>query len=163
VPVLEVSFLPSEGRIALVGCETDKSSPSGTSAEITSLTQSNLLLIFLKNYNYYHPYPLFELTHSRALQSVAKRLYDSGNGAINAEVTGRTTQIEVNADGTKTMLTGGTKTVYSWDTDKGGIVSIVQDTKAIRPCSVCSILSFVCKSVIWVASCSAPIAVISDP
>jgi hypothetical protein len=26
-----------------------------------------MLLIFLKNYNYYHPYPLFELTHSRAL------------------------------------------------------------------------------------------------
>jgi lipid-binding SYLF domain-containing protein len=43
----------------------------------------------------------------------------SSIGTINAEVTGRTTQIEVNADGTKTMLTGGTKTVYSWDTDKG--------------------------------------------
>jgi hypothetical protein len=28
-------------------------------------------------------------------QLVAKRLYDSGNGTINAEVTGRTTQIEV--------------------------------------------------------------------
>jgi hypothetical protein len=36
-------------------------------------------------------------------QLVAKRLYDSGNGTINAEVTGRTTQIEVNADGTKTF------------------------------------------------------------
>jgi hypothetical protein len=36
-------------------------------------------------------------------QLVAQRLYDSGNGAINAEVTGRTTQIEVNADGTKTF------------------------------------------------------------
>jgi hypothetical protein len=36
-------------------------------------------------------------------QLVAQRLYDSGNGTINAEVTGRTTQIEVNADGTKTM------------------------------------------------------------
>jgi hypothetical protein len=36
---------------------------------------------------------------------------DGGNGVINAEVTGRTTQIEVNADGTKTMKTGGTKTV----------------------------------------------------
>jgi hypothetical protein len=47
-------------------------------------------------------------------------LYDGGNGAINAEVTGRTTQIEVNADGTKTMKAGGTKTVYSWDADKGG-------------------------------------------
>ncbi|VVH65268.1 hypothetical protein BSPLISOX_2435, partial [uncultured Gammaproteobacteria bacterium] len=73
-----------QGRIALVGCETDKPSSSGTAAEITSLAQL-----------------------------VAKRLYDSGNGTINAEVTGRTTQIEVNADGTKTMLTGGTKTVYS--------------------------------------------------
>jgi hypothetical protein len=31
-------------------------------------------------------------------------LYDSGNGTINAEVTGRTTQIEVNADGTKTPV-----------------------------------------------------------
>jgi hypothetical protein len=47
-----------QGRIALVGCETDKPSSSGTAAEITSLAQS-----------------------------VAKRLYDSGNGTINAEVT----------------------------------------------------------------------------
>jgi hypothetical protein len=53
-----------------VGCETDKPSSSGTAAEITSLAQS-----------------------------VAQRLYDGGNGTINAEVTGRTTQIEVNADG----------------------------------------------------------------
>jgi hypothetical protein len=64
-------------------CPGFKPSSSGTAAEITSLAQL-----------------------------VAKRLYDSGNGTINAEVTGRTTQIEVNADGTKTMLTGGTKTVY---------------------------------------------------
>jgi diaminopimelate epimerase len=57
------------------------------------------------------------LTHSSFIlaQLVAKRLYDSGNGTINAEVTGRTTQIEVNADGTKTMLTGGTKTVWQYD------------------------------------------------
>ncbi|WP_139699172.1 C80 family cysteine peptidase, partial [bacterium endosymbiont of Bathymodiolus sp. 5 South] len=89
-----------EGRIALVGCETDKPSSSGTAAEITSLAQL-----------------------------VAKRLYDSGNGTINAEVTGRTTQIEVNADGTKTMLTGGTKTVYSWDTDKG---ETTQRTEAVK-------------------------------
>jgi hypothetical protein len=88
----------------------------------------------------------------------------TSNGTINAEVTGRTTQIEVNADGSKAMLTGGTKTVYSWDTDKGGMSQKTETpTKAMRPCSVCSILSFVCKSVIWVASCSAPIAVISDP
>jgi hypothetical protein len=45
---------------------------------------------------------------------------------INAEVTGRTTQIEVNADGTKTMLTGGTKTIYSWDADKGEITQVFQ-------------------------------------
>ncbi|VVM19865.1 hypothetical protein BSPWISOXPB_8677 [uncultured Gammaproteobacteria bacterium] len=56
-------------------------------------------------------------------------MYDSGNGTINAEVTGRTTQIEVNADGTKTMLTGGTKTVYSWDTDKG---ETTQRTEAVK-------------------------------
>jgi hypothetical protein len=29
-----------QGRIALVGCETDKPSSSGTAAEITSLAQS---------------------------------------------------------------------------------------------------------------------------
>jgi hypothetical protein len=42
----------------LVGCETDRPSSGSTSAAITSLAQS-----------------------------VAKRLYDSGNGTINAEVT----------------------------------------------------------------------------
>ncbi|CAC9629850.1 hypothetical protein, partial [uncultured Gammaproteobacteria bacterium] len=89
-----------QGRIALVGCETDKPSSSGTSTEITSLAQL-----------------------------VAQRLYDGGNGTINAEVTGRTTQIEVNANGTKTMLTGGTKTVYSWDTDKGGISQKTETVK----------------------------------
>jgi hypothetical protein len=57
-----------------VGCETDKPTSSGTAVKITSLAQL-----------------------------VAQRLYDSGNGTINAEVTGRTTQIEVNADGTKTI------------------------------------------------------------
>jgi hypothetical protein len=46
-----------QGRIALVGCETDKPSSSG---EVSSL-----------------------------VQLVAQRLYDGGNGAINAEVTGR--------------------------------------------------------------------------
>jgi hypothetical protein len=54
------------------------------------------------------PLWLFTLSDTSAeitslAQSVAQRLYDGGNGAINAEVTGRTTQIEVNADGTKTM------------------------------------------------------------
>jgi hypothetical protein len=42
-----------QGRIALVGCETDKPTSSGTAAEITSLAQS-----------------------------VAKRLYDSGLGVF---------------------------------------------------------------------------------
>jgi hypothetical protein len=42
-----------QGRIALVGCETDKPTSSGTAAEITSLAQL-----------------------------VAKRLYDSGNGTM---------------------------------------------------------------------------------
>jgi hypothetical protein len=38
-------------------------------------------------------------------------------------------QIEVNADGTKTMKTGGTKTIYSWDTDKG---EITQKTETVK-------------------------------
>ncbi|MBA5248085.1 MAG: hypothetical protein FE834_00920, partial [Gammaproteobacteria bacterium] len=54
-------------------------------------------------------------------KSVAERLYDNGNGTTKVEVTGRTAQIEVNDDGTKTIKTGGTKTVYSWDTDAGKI------------------------------------------
>jgi hypothetical protein len=64
-------------------------------------------------------------------------LYDGGNGTINAEVTGRTTQIEVNADGTKTMKTGGTKTVYSWDTDKGGMS---QKAETVKSCKTAFIL-----------------------
>jgi hypothetical protein len=76
---------------------------------------------------------------------------DSGNGTINAEVTGRTTQIEVNADGTKTMLTGGTKTVYSWDTDKG---ETTQRTEAV---------SFACKAVMRLDNASAPIIFIDEP
>jgi hypothetical protein len=39
-------------------------------------------------------------------------------------------KIEVNADGTKTMLTGGTKTVYSWDTDKGGMSQKTETVKS---------------------------------
>jgi hypothetical protein len=81
-----------QGRISLVGCETDKPYSTSTTPAITSLAQL-----------------------------VAKRLYDSGNGTINADATGKTTQIEVIGDGTKTMRPGGTKTVYSWDTDKGGM------------------------------------------
>jgi hypothetical protein len=68
----------------LVGCETDKPSSSGTAAEITSLAQL-----------------------------VAKRLYDSGNGTINAEVTGRTTQIEVNADLTFPVFCQYLNRIYS--------------------------------------------------
>jgi hypothetical protein len=65
-------LLLSNSSNALVGCETDKPSSSGTAAAITSLAQL-----------------------------VAKRLYDSGNGTINAEVTGRTTQIEVSDMGSE--------------------------------------------------------------
>jgi hypothetical protein len=46
----------AQGRIALVGCETDRPSSGGTSAAITSLAQS-----------------------------VAKRLYDSGNGTFRCD------------------------------------------------------------------------------
>ncbi|CAC9644983.1 hypothetical protein, partial [uncultured Gammaproteobacteria bacterium] len=38
--------------------------------------------------------------------------------------------MEVNADGTKTMLTGGTKTVYSWDTDKGRMSQKTETVKS---------------------------------
>jgi hypothetical protein len=63
------------------------------------------------------------------------------SAACNAEVTGRTTQIEVNADGTKTMLTGGTKTIYSWDTDKG---EITQKTETVK--SHCKLRRLFCSS-----------------
>jgi hypothetical protein len=48
---------------------------------------------------------------------VAEKLYNNGKGLTNAEVTGRTADIEVDANGRKVMRTGGQKTLYSWDSD----------------------------------------------
>jgi hypothetical protein len=55
---------------------------------------------------------------------------------------------------TKSTLTDCAKEVISAAVPLEEGLSVSQPTKAMRPCSVCSILSFVCKSVIWVASCS---------
>ncbi|MBA5249079.1 MAG: hypothetical protein FE834_06040, partial [Gammaproteobacteria bacterium] len=92
-----------KGRIGLVGCETDKISSEGGATGGDKLS------------------PL--------AKSVAEKLFDNGRGVANVEVTGRIAQIEVNSDGTKTMQTGGTKTVYSWDMDTG---SIKQRTEAVK-------------------------------
>ncbi|CAB5494980.1 C80 family cysteine peptidase, partial [Bathymodiolus thermophilus thioautotrophic gill symbiont] len=45
----------------------------------------------------------------------------------NADITGRTGEVQVNDDGTKTMKTGGAKTVYSWR--NGDIVSETEGAK----------------------------------
>ncbi|CAB9543519.1 hypothetical protein BROOK1789C_1001, partial [Bathymodiolus brooksi thiotrophic gill symbiont] len=47
----------------------------------------------------------------------------------HTEITGRTGQVQVNDDGTKTMTTDGTKTIYSWDEDKG---DITQKTETVK-------------------------------
>ncbi|WP_202784741.1 C80 family cysteine peptidase, partial [Bathymodiolus thermophilus thioautotrophic gill symbiont] len=47
----------------------------------------------------------------------------------NAEVTGRTADIEVDANGRKVMRTGGQKTVYSWDSEDNRITSETQNAK----------------------------------
>ncbi|CAC9965807.1 hypothetical protein, partial [uncultured Gammaproteobacteria bacterium] len=47
----------------------------------------------------------------------------------HTEITGRTGQVQVNDDGTKTMTTDGTKTIYSWDNNKG---EIAQKTETVK-------------------------------
>ncbi|VVH50455.1 hypothetical protein BPUTSESOX_415, partial [uncultured Gammaproteobacteria bacterium] len=61
---------------------------------------------------------------------VAEKLYDNGKGSTNAEVTGRTADIEVDANGRKVMRTGGQKTLYSWDSDKGEITQRTETVKS---------------------------------
>ncbi|VVH51043.1 hypothetical protein BPUTSESOX_355, partial [uncultured Gammaproteobacteria bacterium] len=90
-----------EGRIALVGCETDRASVSGDTS--------------------FNPVSFTKL--------VAEKLYDNGKGSTNAEVTGRTADIEVDANGRKVMRTGGQKTVYSWDSEDNRITSETQNAK----------------------------------
>ncbi|WP_202776317.1 C80 family cysteine peptidase, partial [Bathymodiolus azoricus thioautotrophic gill symbiont] len=91
-----------EGRIALVGCETDRASVSGDTS--------------------FNPVSFTKL--------VAEKLYDNGKGSTNAEVTGRTADIEVDANGRKVMRTGGQKTLYSWDSDKGEITQRTETVKS---------------------------------
>jgi hypothetical protein len=60
-------------------------------------------------------------------RNFAKTIYDDIPELRSAKITGRGGEIEVNKDGTKTMKTGGTKTVYSWH--DGGIVSATTGAK----------------------------------
>ncbi|MBA5249078.1 MAG: hypothetical protein FE834_06035, partial [Gammaproteobacteria bacterium] len=59
-------------------------------------------------------------------ETVARNLYS--DGMTNLQITGRTAEIEVNDNGTKTMLTGGKKTVYSWD-GKQGVIESTEEVK----------------------------------
>ncbi|CAB5499794.1 C80 family cysteine peptidase, partial [Bathymodiolus thermophilus thioautotrophic gill symbiont] len=45
----------------------------------------------------------------------ARAVYSDIPTLRNADITGRAGEVQVNDDGTKTMKTGGAKTVYSWD------------------------------------------------
>ncbi|CAB5493969.1 hypothetical protein THERMOS_25, partial [Bathymodiolus thermophilus thioautotrophic gill symbiont] len=57
----------------------------------------------------------------------ARAVYNNIPTLRNADITGRTGEVQVNDDGTKTMKTGGAKTVYSWR--NGDIVSKTEDAK----------------------------------
>ncbi|CAB5500829.1 C80 family cysteine peptidase, partial [Bathymodiolus thermophilus thioautotrophic gill symbiont] len=59
----------------------------------------------------------------------AHAVYNDTPALKQTEITGRTGQVQVNADGTKTMTTGGTKTIYSWNGSRGGIT---QRTETIK-------------------------------
>jgi hypothetical protein len=54
-------------------------------------------------------------------RNFAKTIYDNMPALRTAQITGGGGEVEINENGTKTMKTGGTKTVYSWR--DGGIVS----------------------------------------
>ncbi|CAB5496063.1 C80 family cysteine peptidase, partial [Bathymodiolus thermophilus thioautotrophic gill symbiont] len=57
----------------------------------------------------------------------ARAVYNNIPTLKNADITGRAGEVQVNDDGTKTMKTGGAKTVYSWH--NGDIVSKTEDAK----------------------------------
>ncbi|VVH50454.1 hypothetical protein BPUTSESOX_462, partial [uncultured Gammaproteobacteria bacterium] len=57
----------------------------------------------------------------------AKTIYDNMPALRTAQITGRGGEVEINENGTKTMKTGGTKTLYSWR--DGGIVSTTEGAK----------------------------------
>jgi hypothetical protein len=60
-------------------------------------------------------------------RNFAKTIYDNMPALRTAQITGRGGELEVNENGTKTMKTGGTKTVYSWY--NGGIISTTRSAK----------------------------------
>ncbi|OJA03747.1 hypothetical protein, partial [Bathymodiolus thermophilus thioautotrophic gill symbiont] len=57
----------------------------------------------------------------------ARAVYNNIPTLKNADITGRAGEVQVNDDGTKTMKTGGAKTVYSWR--DGNIVSETEGAK----------------------------------
>jgi hypothetical protein len=68
--------------------------------------------------------------------------------ALTATSPGRGGEVEINENGTKTMKTGGTKTLYSWR--DGGIVSTTEGAYFVsRPCK-CSSKSLAIFSKIFV-------------
>ncbi|CAB9545195.1 hypothetical protein BROOK1789C_2240, partial [Bathymodiolus brooksi thiotrophic gill symbiont] len=62
-------------------------------------------------------------------RNFARIVYNDIPALQHTEITGRTGQVQVNDDGTKTMTTDGTKTIYSWDNDKG---EIAQKTETVK-------------------------------
>ncbi|SSC11123.1 hypothetical protein BPUTEOSOX_950, partial [thiotrophic endosymbiont of Bathymodiolus puteoserpentis (Logatchev)] len=60
-------------------------------------------------------------------RNFAKTIYDNMPALRTAQITGRGGEVEINENGTKTMKTGGTKTLYSWR--DGGIVSTTEGAK----------------------------------
>jgi flagellar basal body rod protein FlgF len=62
-------------------------------------------------------------------RNFARIVYNDMPALQHTEITGRTGQVQVNDDGTTTMTTDGTKTIYSWDNDKG---EIAQKTERVK-------------------------------
>ncbi|WP_202753113.1 C80 family cysteine peptidase, partial [Bathymodiolus thermophilus thioautotrophic gill symbiont] len=62
-------------------------------------------------------------------RNFAHAVYNDTPALKQTEITGRTGQVQVNTDGTKTMTTDGAKTIYSWDNDKGGIARKIETVK----------------------------------
>ncbi|CAB5497556.1 C80 family cysteine peptidase, partial [Bathymodiolus thermophilus thioautotrophic gill symbiont] len=60
----------------------------------------------------------------------AKTIYRDTPALKNAEVTGRKGQVQVNKEGTKTMTTGGSKTIYSWNEEVEG--NIKERTETVK-------------------------------
>ncbi|CAB5498533.1 C80 family cysteine peptidase, partial [Bathymodiolus thermophilus thioautotrophic gill symbiont] len=63
-------------------------------------------------------------------RNFANAVYNDMPALKQTEITGRTGQMQVNDNGTKTMTTGGTKTIYSWDNDGGGIAQKTETVKS---------------------------------